>query len=76
MKETGFGVGGTGMEIGFGRAQDGAITAATRLIGREPAEIDTVSGCTLARWRDGPTMIFRNRAFIGWIADQRRAGDT
>lgn len=76
LQDSGFGVAGTGMEIGFGRTQEGAITAAAKLIGRNPAEIDTNGACTFARWRGGPTMVFRNRAFVGWIANGSQAGDT
>lgn len=60
---------GSGQEIGFGRLQPGAVTAASRVLGRQP---DLTRACagggSAATWsRDGLTMIFdRQGGFTGW----------
>ena len=71
-------VGSTGLEIGFGRAQTGAVAAAAKLVGRQPEAVTTRDGCgpvrlTEVRWRDGLTMSFRTGEFVGWRMEGSRA---
>ncbi|MEM0948388.1 MAG: hypothetical protein AAGK37_13350 [Pseudomonadota bacterium] len=70
----GFDVGGTGLEIGFGRAEAGAIEAATKLLGRPPADRISKGRCSRASWSDGLTMYFINGAFAGWADPTARGG--
>lgn len=78
----GIDVGQTGMEIDFGRAQPGAITAMSKLMGAEPSQIAAAcTGLTAARWRDGTVLYFEQRpydpgAFVGWSRADGQAGRT
>lgn len=72
LAQDGFGVAGTELEIGFGRAREGAVTAAAKLIGRQPSGATEGPGCTVVSWFDGLAMHFRGRAFTGWSV---RPGD-
>lgn len=68
----GFEIGATGLEIGFGRAEDGAIAAASRVIGSPPVRVSEPADCgglRTAHWVQGLSMTFRDRAFVGWSAD-------
>ena len=64
----------SGKEISFGRAQDGAITAASALLnGRPDAVTRRDCGGTpvgLAVWRNTLEMQFRGGAFVGWRAER------
>ena len=67
-------VAGTGLEIGFGRAEEGAVEAVSRLIGppgsRRPCGPD---GAVVA-WPTGLAMHFARGDFAGWEAEGRSAG--
>ncbi|WP_068116166.1 hypothetical protein [Tropicimonas marinistellae] len=79
---TGIGVGATGMEIGFGRSEPGAIVAMSKLMGMEPAVVARACpGMRAARWPDGTALYFEERpydppAFVGWRAGADNAGRT
>ncbi|RBI84714.1 hypothetical protein DRV85_12250 [Rhodosalinus halophilus] len=64
----GFEVAGSGLEIGFGRAPEGAEAAVSRLLGRAPSDRIVRGDCTAVRWAGGLEMRFRDRAFVGWHA--------
>ena len=62
----------SGQEISFGRAEAGAISSATALLGRRP-DVVTERRCPggpvgLAVWRDTVEMQFRAGSFVGWRA--------
>jgi hypothetical protein len=64
-------VGQTGKEIGFGRAEAGAVTAAVKLMGRQPTSRQTLRECRAgpidtAHWDTGITMYFTSGDFVGW----------
>jgi hypothetical protein len=67
---------GTGQEIGFGRAQAGAVAAAARVLGEEPGPATVPPGCALTEvaWRRaGLAMTFDGGAFAGWRTGGERA---
>ena len=70
--DTGIGVAGTGMEIGFGRHFDGAVRAVTGLSGAAPvySGLGCVAGLLTVRWQNGLEMHFRSGSFVGWEAPQ------
>jgi hypothetical protein len=72
LAQQGLDVAGTGLEIGFGRARDGAVAAVTRLLRRPPdgtARADCSSGrFEIVRWTGALSMHFRDGAFLGWTA--------
>jgi hypothetical protein len=59
---------GTSLRIDFGRAEDGVITAVSRLLGNDPDFRGSVTGCSLSavRWEDGLTLWFDRGTFVGW----------
>lgn len=64
-----------GREIGFGRHQDGAISATSRILGRSPDAVRPRPECpasarTEVVWaRDGLTLVFdAEGSFVGWSA--------
>jgi hypothetical protein len=82
FREDGIAVGATGKEIGFGRAEPGAVAAMTKLIGRAPAGTGPAcTGLRTTRWPDGTTLFFEPRAydpaaFVGWQRGSESAGRT
>ncbi|MFP4304010.1 MAG: hypothetical protein ACLFQF_03910 [Rhodosalinus sp.] len=64
----GLDVAGTGREIGFGRAPDGAVAAVSRLLGSAPDARRRDAGCETVRWAGGLELAFRDAAFSGWRA--------
>ncbi|MFV0360018.1 hypothetical protein [Tropicimonas sp.] len=71
LKPDGLGVAGTGLEIGFGRAQAGAVQAVTRVLGEPPGgsgSLPACSGGSLAtvNWAGGFSLAFRNGDLRGW----------
>ncbi len=71
----GIDVGSTGLEIGFGRAEQGAIAAMTRLTGSQPQRGATpCPAVTSARWPDGAVLYFESGTFVGWSKDGETAG--
>lgn len=70
--DTGIGVAGTGMEIGFGRHLDGAVRAVTGLSGAAPVYFGPgcAAGLLTVRWQNGLEMHFRSESFVGWEAPQ------
>jgi hypothetical protein len=70
----GIAVAGTDLEIGFGRAQDGAVTAVARLIGPPEAQAPCPGGGGVVTWPTGLAMHFPGGAFAGWAQDGRSAG--
>ncbi|SFC81745.1 hypothetical protein [Tropicimonas isoalkanivorans] len=74
--------GGTGREIGFGRAEPGAVVAMSKLMGTGPAAVaPACTGLRAARWADGTTLYFAERpydpaAFVGWRTATGQAGRT
>jgi hypothetical protein len=64
----GFDVAGTGREIGFGRAPEGAIAAVSRLLGASPDARNLSDGCETVRWAGGLELAFRDWALAGWRA--------
>ena len=58
---------GTGQRIDFGRDQAGVTQTMTRLLGDAPRVLPCdLSTRTALRWPDGPLLVFRNSAFVGW----------
>ena len=72
---SGLAAAGTGREIGFGRAEEGAVAAAARVLGppsgRAPCE--GVPG-TVVRWPSGLALHFPEGGLSGWERDGRSAG--
>jgi hypothetical protein len=69
--------GSTGQEISFGRARDGAVTAATKLVGAPPSETIALQECGAGPvqavvYPGGLTLNFTARGFEGWVAQQGR----
>ncbi len=74
LKSDGLGVRGTTREIGFERAQLGAVTATSKLVGRQPSETSPLGGCAggpmdAVRWSNGLTLFFQDGDFRGWRQD-------
>jgi hypothetical protein len=67
---------GSPLRIDFGRAEEGVVSAVTRLEGRGPVGTTSCPGGTTAvRWASGLTLHFRGGAFLGWArADGAAAG--
>lgn len=58
---------GTGQRIDFGRDRAGVRQTMTRLEGGAPVALPCdLSTRTALRWPDGPLLVFRNEAFVGW----------
>ena len=71
----GFDVAGTGLEIGFGRSEAGAIAAAGKVLGRTDPKLGaTPGGCRVWRWPGGVAMIIRDGRFVGWLDPALGAG--
>lgn len=70
----GLDVAGTDLEIGFGRAEAGAVRAVDRLIGPPSAREPCPGGGSVLRWPTGLVMHFPGGAFAGWSRDGRSAG--
>jgi hypothetical protein len=67
--EQGLDVGGTGLEIGFGRTEGSTIDAVAYLLGGPPDSRGPAPGCPgrVARWAaDGLTLYFTDGDFDGW----------
>jgi hypothetical protein len=64
----GLDVAGTGREIGFGRAPEGAVAAVTRLLDAQPDSRGRADGCETVRWAGGLELSFRKRGMTGWRA--------
>ncbi|MCP3970667.1 MAG: hypothetical protein GY717_10210 [Rhodobacteraceae bacterium] len=61
------------LEVGFGRARQGATDAATRILGEQPSRQEQLVLCGVAvDWASGLRMIFVNGAFRGWTAPPGR----
>lgn len=74
---SGIEVEGTGQRIDFGRDRAGVVETMTRLQGSAPRQLPCDNG-TIAgyRWQDGPLLVFRNDAFVGWVtSDNERTFD-
>ena len=71
LRESGFGVAGTDLEISFGRSEAGAVRSATKLIGAAPVNVVRSGACTRYLWPNGLAMDFRNGSFAGWVSDGR-----
>ncbi|WP_428546176.1 hypothetical protein [Profundibacter sp.] len=74
-----------GLEISFGRTQEGVEKAIDRLVGPRIIDgVDDGAGCELRSWSGtGLSLIFDKGAFVGWIAGpptwpapKRSAGNT
>ena len=70
----GIAVAGTDLEIGFGRAQEGAAEAVTRLVGPPDAQSPCPGGGAVLVWPMGLAMHFPDGTFTGWAQDGRSAG--
>ena len=72
---SGLAVAGTGLEIGFGRAQAGAVAAASRLLGppsgRRPCEEGPGE---VVRWPSGLALHFPAGTLAGWESGGRSTG--
>ncbi len=67
---------GSGQRIDFGRAQAGVIETMTRLQGDAPTILPCdQSNRAVARWRDGPLLVFRNGSFVGWSNEGASTGE-
>jgi hypothetical protein len=69
----GFTIGDTGLEVGFGRARDGAVAAVSRVLGTDPvseANGEDCGGLSTVRWPNEVSMEFQGGAFVGWTAEQ------
>ena len=67
----GLDIAGTGLEIGFGRAEQGAVKAVQKLMGRPPSSRQSRRDCAggpldAIHWDGGLTLFFRDGAFKGW----------
>ena len=61
------------LEVGFGRAEKGAVDAVVKLLGEYAWERSRVWGCGIAvDWLIGFRMIFVDGAFAGWTAEPGR----
>jgi hypothetical protein len=65
--------GETGMTVSFGRAQDGAVTAVTKLVGAPPARTTAMPECgagpvQAVSYPGGLTLNFDEQGFAGWVA--------
>ena len=72
LAPAGLDVAGTGLEIGFGRARDGAVAAAARVLGRPPDRVARAD-CAgrvfeVVHWTGAVSMHVREGAFLGWTA--------
>ena len=64
---------GSPLEVGFGRAEAGAVAAVGKLLGEPPGARSQVGDCGMAvDWRAGFRMIFVGGAFAGWTAEPGR----
>ena len=73
----GLAVAGSPLRIDFGRAEAGVVAAVTRLEGGPPRTSGACSDDTVrtVSWHGGPTLFFREGAFLGWAGgDGRSAG--
>ena len=70
----GIAVAGTELEIGFGRAQEGAVRAVSRLVGPPQERGPCRGGGSVLRWSTGLAMHFPGGSFAGWTQDGRSAG--
>ncbi|MEM8631493.1 MAG: hypothetical protein AAGF74_09665 [Pseudomonadota bacterium] len=65
LADSGLNVAGTGLEIGFGRAQAGAVASVSRFLGLPSTRL-AGAGCTAVRWNAGFEMVFLEGDFSGW----------
>lgn len=72
--QSGLAVSPTALEIGFGRAEAGAVAAAARVQGRPAGRVEQLAGCTRYVWRDGLAMDFREGAFVAWRTGDGQSG--
>ena len=56
-----------GKEIGFDRTQSGVETAITKLVGSTANDRHNNGPCQLVGWENGLTLVFIDRAFVGWL---------
>lgn len=74
--------GATGQEIDFGRAEPGAVTAMSKLMGSRAVSVGPACpGLRAARWSDGTTLFFEPRphdppALVGWQTNDAKSGLT
>ena len=71
---SGLAVAGTGREIGFGRAQAGAVAAASRLIGPPSGRAPCEGPGEVVRWPSGLALHFPGGTLTGWEDGGRSAG--
>ena len=71
---SGLAVAGTGLEIGFGRAQAGAVAAASRLLGPPSGRAPCEGPGEVVRWPSGLALHFPDATLSGWEGDGRSAG--
>ncbi len=74
LDDSGLLAGGTGLEVGFGRAPDGAIAAVSALVGTAPTtplRADPTCGpeVEVISYPGGLTLTFAERMFTGWHLD-------
>ena len=67
-------VAGTGLEIGFGRAQAGAVAATSRLVGPPSGREPCGGSGEVVRWSSGLALHFPGGALAGWERGGRSAG--
>ncbi len=71
----GLAVAGTGLEIGFGRAQAGAVAATSRLLGPPSGRRAPCAGPgEVVRWPSGLALHFPDGTLTGWERGGRSAG--
>ncbi|MDH3262867.1 MAG: hypothetical protein OEM24_02590 [Paracoccaceae bacterium] len=68
---------GSALRVDFGRAEDGAIAAVSRLLGAGPVETAANAECgagpvKAVRWANGLTLNFQRGAFLGWVSETGR----
>ena len=71
LDDRGLLAGRTGLEVGFGRAPEGAVTAVSALVGTPPTTpLSAVPTCgpevAVISYPDGLTLTFTERMFTGW----------
>ncbi|MDF0596464.1 hypothetical protein [Psychromarinibacter halotolerans] len=72
----GLAIAGNPLRIDFGRAQDGVLTAVTRVLGAPPANSMTNPECGAGPLQivqyDRITLLFQTGNFVGWTTDDPR----
>ena len=66
--------GSGGREIGFGRAEAGALASVARVEGVAPRPVACGAGRTAYETGAGLTLVFEREVFVGWADASGRAG--